>query len=309
MNVHSNASLLPPLYFQDKVEGSSADSTNDSTGLPFELLHRCLTEYASWGDLAKLACVQKSWSGIMYDAAASSQQAKWELALGLESGTNGLLPNPSKAMQLYMELSNVCLLPSSECENTESSFSVRQFDASNECFAPAMKRLAYCYLTGNGIATAVDSKTGLAWLQASHVHGQDADAAHEVALVYEYGTYGIEIDVVKAADWFRLAAEADHMEAMAELGLCYELGCGVEQSDQQALDWYIAAAEKGHLTAKYSVGEAYEEARGVPQSDEEACLWYYKAALAGDEDSRKALRRLEDIARIVVPGAGVLLDG
>ena len=95
---------------------------------------------------------------------------------------------------------------------------------------------------------------------------------------------------------------------MAELGLCYELGCGVEQSDEQALDWYMKAANLGHITSKYSVAECFEEARGVPQSDEEACLWYYKAAIEGDHDSKMALKRLEDIARIVVPGVRAILD-
>ena len=92
------------------------------------------------------------------------------------------------------------------------------------------------------------------------------------------------------------------------MAMCYELGCGVEQSDERALDWYMRAANQGHLTAKFAVGEAFEEARGVPQSDEEACLWYYKAAVEGDEDSRRALRRLEDVARIILPGVGRLLD-
>ncbi|GKZ01380.1 hypothetical protein MPSEU_001088900 [Mayamaea pseudoterrestris] len=251
----------------------------------------------------------------MYDAAASSMHAKWNLAQALEKGTHGLQPHPIKAMQLYLELSNASLRgtpngllhESSNYDNATSSISIQQVDSSKECFAPAMKRLAICHLTGNGVPKA-DAYTGLAWLQASHTLGQDVDAAHEVALVYEYALHGVKIDVVKAAEWFTKAAKAGHMEAMAELGLCYELGCGVEQSDEQALDWYMAAAEQGHLTAKYSIGEAYEEARGVPQSDAEACLWYYKAALAGDEDSRKALRRLEDIARIVLPGVGDLLD-
>lgn len=308
----SQALHLPPLYFQDRLDQSSSDdSSHDSVGLPSELLHRCLTEYADWGDLAKLACVKSSWSSLMYDA-ATCVQTMWELAQALEHGTNGLLPNTTKAMQLYLELSNARLSSElgAESEGKESSpMTYQRIDMAKECFAPAMKRLAYCYLTGNGVAAAADTRTGLAWLQASHDLGKDPNAAHEVALMYEYGTHGVEIDVVKAAEWFHRAAESGHMEAMAELGLCYELGCGVEQSDQKALDWYMAAAEKGHLTAKYSIGEAYESARGVPQSDEEACLWYYKAALDGDEDSRKALRRLQDIARIVVPGVSVLLDG
>jgi hypothetical protein len=149
---------------------------------------------------------------------------------------------------------------------------------------------------------------GLSWLQAAYFYGNDSDAAHETALIYEYGHHGIEVDVVAAALWFEKAADQGNVESMAELGLCYELGCGVEQSDEKSLDWYTKAANLGCSIAKFSVAQIYEEARGVPQSDEEACLWYYRAALAGDEDSKVALRRLYDIARIVVPGVAVILE-
>ena len=98
------------------------------------------------------------------------------------------------------------------------------------------------------------------------------------------------------------AAENGHVEAMAEYAMCCELGCGREQSDTEALEWYTRAANMGHVQANFSVGEAFEEAKGVPQSDSEAVMWYYKAAVMGDEDSKKALKRLQDIARIVVPG-------
>lgn len=175
------------------------------------------------------------------------------------------------------------------------------------------------------------AQIGLQWLQRAHTLGGDVAAAYEVALLYEYGRLVangehpstapsftttstanptatlIDIDVVAAAAWFRRAARAGHVDAMTELALCYELGCGVAQNDERAVDWYRRAAERGHITAKYAVGEAFEEARGVPQSDAEACLWYYKAAVEGDEDSRQALHRLRDIARIVVPGVSSLL--
>lgn len=90
---------------------------------------------------------------------------------------------------------------------------------------------------------------------------------------------------------------------MAELALCYELGCGVVQSDEASLDWYMKAAQAGHAGAHFSVGEAYEEARGVPLDEEEACLWYYRAAVLGEEDGKRALRRLRDVAVRVVPEA------
>jgi TPR repeat protein len=305
----SQLPFLPPLYFAKKGASLSAKSSqnNDSTihappavlELPTELLHQCLTSYADWGDLAKLACVQSNWSRALYDAADTSDHSKWELAQALFQGTHGLRANPTQAMRLFLELANVPVDKVTNMPLPQESMEA--------CFAPAMKQISQCFFTGAGVA-AIDTGVGLAWLESAHTAAGDVEAAHEVALVYEYGHYGVEHDVVKAAEWFHKAADAGNMEAMAELGLCYELGCGVEQSDEEALEWYTKAAEKGHLVAKFSVGEAFEEARGVPQSDEEACLWYYKAAIEGDEDSRKALRRLEDIARIVVPGAAALLD-
>ena len=303
--------LLPPLYFAQQsspsTESSSTEHSNDehrTPELPAEVLSQCLAAYADWGDLAKLACVQKSWSNILNDAAEYNKEkgSKWELAQALLNGDCGLQKNPERAMHIMLELTGVTVDPetlkpvSVAAENTGSS----------ECFAPAMKKIANCYFEGEGVEQ--NAPVGMAWLEASHNFATDAEAAHEAALIYEYGRSGIEIDVVAAAVWFEKAAEAGHVEAMAELGLCYELGCGVEQSDEQALDWYTKAAEQGHVTAKFSVGEAFEEARGVPQSDEEACPWYYRAAVVGDEDSKKALKRLYDIARIVVPGVAEILN-
>jgi TPR repeat protein len=307
----STLPVLPPLYFAASNNNFGRDDDDDDAPLPAELLHRCLTDYADWGDLARLACVQKQWSNVMYDAGRYTAEAKWELAQALLHGTAGLVPNAGMAMKLLLELANrtvndgVPLVDDDDDDDTEKKNDDEKVESS-EFHAPAMKQIALCYLSGDGVDT--DAVTGLQWMKATHCRGGDVDAAHEVALIYEHGRFGVAVDVVEAVTWFRKAAEAGHMEAMAEIGLCYELGLAVEQSDSMALDWYMKAAEKGHLTAFYSVGEIFEEARGVPQSDEEACLWYYKAAIEGDEDSRRALRRLEDIARIVLPGVGKLLD-
>jgi TPR repeat protein len=290
---------LPPLYFEEhRALNSCENSSNQrrSPELPSEILSQCLS-FANWGDLAKVACVQKSWSDILTDAANHSVTSKWELAQALLDGTCGLEKNPERALRILKELAQV------ETDDNDQPCGTND---DHTCFSPAVKKISECYLKGYGVAQ--NSKTGLAWLQASFQLGEDLDAAHETALIYEFGRNGIEVDVVAAAEWFEKAAQAGHVEAMLELGLCYELGCGVEQSDEDALDWYTKAANLGHVTAKFSVGEIFEEARGVPQSDQEACLWYHRAALAGDEDSKMALRRLIDIARIVVPGVAGLLN-
>ncbi|KAG7353728.1 Sel1 repeat-containing protein [Nitzschia inconspicua] len=294
--------MVPPLYFERTK--TKNDSETSST-LPPEILSLCLTAYANWGDLAKLACVQKSWSNLLVDSANQSTESKWELAQALLKGDCGLAPNAERAVQILKELA-VAVPVDESGKPLHTDTQANDNTTNNTCFTPAAKQLAECYLMGQGVPQ--DSKLGLAWLEAAFYYGHDAEAAHDIALIYEYGRHSIEVDVVAAAQWFERGAEAGNVESMAELGLCYELGCGVEQSDEQALDWYTKAANLGHATAKFSVGEIFEEARGVPQSDEEACLWYYRAALVGDQDSKVALRRLYDIARIVVPGVADILN-
>lgn len=285
---------VEPLYFAAKNEDESAILSM----LPAELLTNCLVEYADWGDLAKLACVQSSWSSLLMDAANQSSDTQWELAQALLEGTNGLEPNPALAMTLLHKLAGVVVVEGDELETFEY-----QITGTTTPFSPAMKCLADLYLEDEE-----ETMRGITWLKAAYELGASVDAAHDLALIYEYGKDYVSMDVFEAADWFFKAAQGGHVEAMAEYGMCAELGCGREQSDEDALEWYMRAAQAGHVTSNFSVGEAFEEARGVPQSDEEACLWYYKAAVMGDEGSKHALRRLHDIARIVVPGVQNVLQ-
>jgi TPR repeat protein len=210
---------------------------------------------------------------VVIHTANQSEQSKWELlAQALLTGDCGLEQNPTKAVQILKELaSNVPI-------NKETNKPILPVKNDNQiitpkAFTPTIKQIAECYLDGMGIPQR-NSHIGLAWLEAAYHYGDDADSAHETALIYEYGRHNIDVDVVAAAQWFERVANQGHVEAMAELGLCYELGCGVEQSDENTLDWYTKAANfLGNALAKFSVGEMFEEARGVPQSDELACLW------------------------------------
>jgi TPR repeat protein len=298
------APTLPPLYF----DGKSANDGSFLATVPAEIVQN-VTSFFDWGDLSRLTAIHRAWQNVVSDA-ANTHESQWELAQALLDGTHGLMCHPERAVKLMKELAGVVMMKESVIasdEHEQSERVVTKALPSSSPFAPAMRRLADCHLKGEGVAK--DTTAGIRWLEAAFDHGLDMDAAHELALLYEYGEHEVPIDVYLAAEWFHKAAEAGHVEAMSEYAMCCELGCGVDQSDDLALEWYMKAANAGHVTAKYSVGECFEEARGVPQSDEEACLWYYKAAVEGDEDSKKALRRLRDIARIVVPGVAVLLDG
>jgi hypothetical protein len=302
---------LPPLYlhYTNKegrdcgVETIANDpSSSMETLLPCEILLSCFT-FADWGDLAKLSCVQKSWKNIVRDAANhGGVEAKWELAQALLNGTNGLTRNSKIAIEYLTTLARGSHL---EDTDTTTGYDINDNNQNQSIFTPAMRMLAKCYLNGDGVER--DVKRGIEWLEDAALLGFDIHASHELAVIYELGKHDVDVDVVAAARWFHHAAENGHVEAMAEYALCCELGCGVQQSYVEALEWYVKAANAGHAEASYSVGEAYEEAKGVPQSDGEACLWYYKAAVMGDEDSKQALQRLRDIARIVVPGLGAIL--
>ncbi|MGI6408174.1 MAG: tetratricopeptide repeat protein [Thiopseudomonas sp.] len=53
-----------------------------------------------------------------------------------------------------------------------------------------------------------------------------------------------------ALNWFNLAAEQGHADAMHFLSTMYQSGNGVERSDTTALLWRAKAAEAGHAIAK-----------------------------------------------------------
>ena len=311
VNQRENKWTLPPLYLHystnDCKEEKNTTSFSMEAALPCEILLCCFT-FADWGELAKLSCVQQSWKNLVRDAAHHGGiEAKWELAQAFLNGTNGLQQNSHLAIGYLKDLARSSPFTNmvAETGTPANDHTSEKQKSSTTMFTPAMRLLATCYLNGEGVEK--DVKKGIEWLEDAALQGFDIYASHELAVIYEMGNYGVDVDVVAAAKWFRHAAENGHVEAMAEYALCCELGCGVEQSYVEALDWYVKAANAGHAEASYSVGEAYEEAKGVPQSDQEACLWYYKAAVMGDEDSKQALQRLRDIARIVVPGLSAIL--
>ncbi|KAL7549774.1 hypothetical protein ACHAWF_013036 [Thalassiosira exigua] len=332
---------LPPLYFPDSNDepgagAAAADERSPSLRtLPPELLHSCLAKYADWGDLAKLACVRSEWKNSVEDAADyGGRDAAWELSMCLlhgdgdggekeanERNSKGLRRNERLAVKYLTRLSGVevdetLLAQSSECGEGHEAKSALPGDwecdktAAAGADEAALFQLAACYLDGVGVPAPCPARA-VHYLRAAYHRTKSVRSAHKLALLYEYPVQSnglVPVDVVAAFEWFKAAAEGGHVPSMAELALCYELGCGVAQSDEEALEWYTKAARAGHSASHYSVGEHFEEARGVRMDHEEACLWYYRAVVLGDEDGVGGLRRLEDVARRVVPEADGILN-
>ena len=69
---------------------------------------------------------------------------------------------------------------------------------------------------------------------------------------YANGNYTV------ALEEFTKAAESGDMNAQYNLGVMYEHGHGVEQSDLKAGEWYQMAADNGHPEAPMALQLLYE---------------------------------------------------
>lgn len=69
---------------------------------------------------------------------------------------------------------------------------------------------------------------------------------------YAAGNYDV------ALEEFKKAAEKNDMNAQFNLGVMYEHGHGVNQSDLTAAEWYQLAADNGHPEAPMALQLLYE---------------------------------------------------
>ena len=94
-------------------------------------------------------------------------------------------------------------------------------------------------------------------------------------------------DDVKAAKWYRKAAEQGGAAAQYSLGVMYATGRGVSQDDAEAVKWLRKVADQGYARAQYGLGFMYNYGRGVPESDVEAYAWVNIAADRGVQLAKK----------------------
>lgn len=89
----------------------------------------------------------------------------------------------------------------------------------------------------------------------------------------------------------RIMASMGNAEAEIDLGNCYEVGRGVEQSDEEAAKWYLKAAKQGNAVAQGKIGACYYDGKGVRLSYTEAVKWWRKAVAQGNALAQLGLGR------------------
>ena len=109
---------------------------------------------------------------------------------------------------------------------------------------------------------------------------EDGSVQCNLGLCYEKGE-GVEQSDERAVEYYKKAAEQGNAIAQFTVGCCYEDGEVIEQSYEKAAEYFKKAADQGDAMAQYKLGFCYEEGKVVEQSYEKAVEYYKKAADQG----------------------------
>ena len=82
------------------------------------------------------------------------------------------------------------------------------------------------------------------------------------------------MNYVKAAEWYKRAAESGNSTAQLYLAGKYDKGEGVYRDKSKAIEWYKKAANKGQVIAQYNLGCIYRDGDGVTQNYAESIEWF-----------------------------------
>jgi uncharacterized protein len=120
-----------------------------------------------------------------------------------------------------------------------------------------------------------------------------------MAELHEKGLAGLAMDLPRAVQWQRRAAEAGSVDAQVELATAFYLGRGTERDFAAAAHWYRRAAQGGDVGAMYLFASMAERGDGIERDLAEALYWYETAARNGDEAAPGKAKELQ--ARMAQP--------
>lgn len=114
---------------------------------------------------------------------------------------------------------------------------------------------------------------------------------------------GVAIDRTKAFQYYMKAAELGNNEGVAEVGLCYLNGEGVEQNNKQAFVW-LSKSKDGRY-GYYHLAQCYLQGIGTVKDKEKAVACLEKAVSSKCLELSKAREQLVDLYTKGYGGANV----
>jgi len=110
---------------------------------------------------------------------------------------------------------------------------------------------------------------------------------------YQLGV-GVEQSDQKAVEFYEMAAKRGEPVAQFNLGIFYDQGShGVTQSDKRAIEYYTLAADQGIADAQFNLGVSYYKGQGIETSYSKAREWWTKAAAQGIKEAIDGLKKLD----------------
>jgi uncharacterized protein len=158
--------------------------------------------------------------------------------------------------------------------------------ASDKGSTSAMVELGVLYGTGAGVARDEDQARKL--FERAAAAGNPRGVTNLAAL----SGGGTSSDPARARELLAKSAETN-AEAQYQLGLMLADGTGGAQDDAGARRLFEKAAAQNHPAALERMGAFTQEGRGGPKDASAAKSYYERASALGDEDAKKALKRIE----------------
>jgi TPR repeat protein len=152
------------------------------------------------------------------------------------------------------------------------------------------------------VLDAMNSLDGLKTLQ-NRADAGDVHAIYELGLMYELGC-GVELDWKQARSWYRKGADMGDANSMAAVGdLTYRTYTTDGKPDgADAIVWFRKAAVAGNSFAEDKMGQIYLFGWGVPKDSSMAVVWFRRAAIHGNSQA------LIDLGFCYQRGKGVPVD-
>ncbi len=160
------------------------------------------------------------------------------------------------------------------------------YKASRKNDKEAMYYLGKCYQKGLGVD--YDFEKGVEWFQKS-ADLDFAPAQYELA-VLSWGRQDLtETEKSAMVELLKKSAEQQYPKSLWTMGLCYEMGYGIEKNEKKGKEFQEQAANLGYTFACEQLAE-----KAVKSKDEESAKkWYTLGASFKSQTSIRALERFE----------------
>ena len=119
----------------------------------------------------------------------------------------------------------------------------------------------------------------------------DEKAQYVIGYMYYKGK-GVPKNYVKAADWYKKAAEHKNAKALNNLAYLYQKGRGVEQNLKKAEELLLESAKQGDDVACLNLGIMYQTGKNGNTNLSKAKYWYKKAMDGGNRIAAGMYKRI-----------------